>query len=292
MISCVICSRRPDIPAELKENITTTIGCEYELVVIDNSRNEYSIFSAYNEGVRRAQGDILCFMHEDILYHTDIWGIKVIKYFEQYPQAGLIGIIGTHFLSKIPSGWWDTEIGSGHLLQRFYKGDTYTIEMDQRGDSTRVPTRVVAVDGLWMCVQRKIFSQVRWDEETFNGFHAYDLDMSLQVYNAGYEVHILWDILIEHKSYGNPNLSFHIANQLLWDKWRNFLPLVKGVDMGPSEQQARTKIVELNKIIQKQEQEIARIYSSNAHRLGKMLLRPMRAIYKLFQKKKLNFVFN
>ena len=60
MISCIICSRRPDISAELKENIASTIGCEYELVVIDNSKNEYSIFSAYNEGVRRAKGDILC----------------------------------------------------------------------------------------------------------------------------------------------------------------------------------------------------------------------------------------
>jgi glycosyltransferase involved in cell wall biosynthesis len=284
MISCIICSRRPDISAELKENIASTIGCEYELVVIDNSKNEYSIFSAYNEGVHRANGDILCFMHEDILYHTFDWGKKVVEYFEQYHQAGLIGIIGTHFLSIIPSGWWDTEIGSGHLLQRFYKGDSYTVEMDFRGDSTKVPTRVVAVDGLWMCMQRNLFSKVRWDEETFNGFHAYDLDMSLQVYNAGFEVHIMWDILIEHKSYGNPNLSFHIANQHLWNKWKNFLPLVKGLEIGESEQQARTKIVELNKIIQKQEQEIARIYSSNAHKIGKVLLSPVRVFYNLYKK--------
>ena len=66
MISLIICSRTADISDELKQNIATTIGCEYELCVIDNSRNEYSIFTAYNEGVRRAKGDILCFMHDDI----------------------------------------------------------------------------------------------------------------------------------------------------------------------------------------------------------------------------------
>lgn len=59
MISCIICSRQPDISAELKENIATTVGCEYELVVIDNSKDEYSIFSAYNEGVRCAKAYLL-----------------------------------------------------------------------------------------------------------------------------------------------------------------------------------------------------------------------------------------
>jgi hypothetical protein len=59
MISCVICSRQPVISAKLKENIASTVGCEYELVVIDNSTNEYSIFSAYNEGVRCAKAYLL-----------------------------------------------------------------------------------------------------------------------------------------------------------------------------------------------------------------------------------------
>ena len=74
LISLIICSRKADISEELKQNIAETIGCEYELCVIDNSRNEYSIFSAYNEGVRRAKGDILCFMHEDVLFRTNKWG--------------------------------------------------------------------------------------------------------------------------------------------------------------------------------------------------------------------------
>ena len=79
MISCIICSRRSDISAELKENIASTIGCEYELVAIDNSKKEYSIFSAYNEGVRRANGEILCFMHEDILYHTQGYFVNIFN---------------------------------------------------------------------------------------------------------------------------------------------------------------------------------------------------------------------
>ena len=67
MISIIICSRTPDISQELKQNIGTTIGCDYELVVVDNSSNDHSIFSAYNEGAEKAKSELLCFMHEDVL---------------------------------------------------------------------------------------------------------------------------------------------------------------------------------------------------------------------------------
>ena len=125
MISCIICSRQPDIPAELKENIASTIGCEYELVGIDNSKNEYSIFSAYNEGVRRAKGEILCFMHEDVFFHSNEWGKLVESYFTQNPKVGLLGVAGGHYLSSYPHGWWETETRSGHLIQGFLEDGVY-----------------------------------------------------------------------------------------------------------------------------------------------------------------------
>ena len=72
MISIVICSRKKDVSVELKKNIAETNGCEYEMVVIDNSRNKHNIFHAYNEGVSRAKGEILSFMHDDILFHSKL----------------------------------------------------------------------------------------------------------------------------------------------------------------------------------------------------------------------------
>ena len=70
MLSLIICSRNSDISATLKKNIETTIGINYELIVINNSLNHYSIFEAYNQGIRKSKYQFLCFMHEDILYHT------------------------------------------------------------------------------------------------------------------------------------------------------------------------------------------------------------------------------
>ena len=66
MVSIIMCSRNPEMDKRLDENIKQTIGTEYEVVLVDNSAGRYGICGAYNEGVRRAKGDILCFMHEDI----------------------------------------------------------------------------------------------------------------------------------------------------------------------------------------------------------------------------------
>lgn len=283
MISCIICSRQPDISAELKENIASTIGCKYELVVIDNSKNEYSIFSAYNEGVRRAKGDILCFMHEDILYHTTEWGWKVMLYFQEFPKAGMVGVAGTHFLSIEPSAWWETEIRSSNLIQGYIENKEYKSFLDNSSIYRATPTQVVAIDGLWMCIPRKLFNSVSWDIDTFKGFHGYDIDMSLQVWKEGFEVHIIWDVLIEHKSFGSVDQTFYDTCELLWKKWRNYLPMVKGVDLSSSEQGLRTKIIELNNIIRKQNKLISQIYQSKTYRIGIFFLKPLKKIQQLLQ---------
>lgn len=71
-----------------------TIGIEYELIIIDNSQNNHSIFSAYNEGVKRAKYPYLCFMHDDILYLPRLGVKKLIDHFQQ-EETGIIGVLGS-----------------------------------------------------------------------------------------------------------------------------------------------------------------------------------------------------
>lgn len=278
MISCIICSRQREISAELNINIASTIGCDYELIIIDNSNNEYSICSAYNEGVRRAKGNILCFMHEDIVYHTTAWGKIVIAYFQKNPKVGMVGVAGTHFLSSVPSGWWETGCKSCHLIQGFEEKGQYQSNLSCVSKYKSVTTQVVAIDGMWCCMQRDIFNFIQWDEITLNGFHGYDIDMSLQVWNLDYEVHIIWDVLVEHKSLGNAGEVFYETYEILWAKWHDFLPIVKGIDLLMSEQEARTEIVELKRIIREKNRYIECVYNSYAYRIGTCILFPLKKI--------------
>ena len=104
MISIIICSRESDIPEGLKNNIRETVGLEYELIIVDNKQHHQSIFKAYNYGVDRARYDTLCFLHDDILFHTPKWGEVVLDQLN-YPFVGLIGVAGGVLAPRVPVQW-------------------------------------------------------------------------------------------------------------------------------------------------------------------------------------------
>ena len=282
MISLIICSRKAEIDEALKQNIAKTIGCEYELCVIDNSRNEYSIFSAYNEGVRRAKGNVLCFMHEDILFHSEKWGCAVTDFFETNKDAGLLGVVGGQFIPNTPSSYWEGGATVGQIIQGYYEANgKYTTKLN--GTPATLPfEEVVAVDGMWMCVSARLFADgiLKWDMDTFHGFHCYDMDICYQVISKGLKVMMARDILIEHFSYGNTDAIYCEQSQLLYEKWHESLPFIRGRKMSQQEIDERTKMVGYirgnlllaNKVYNQYDQ----IRSSEAYRLGKILLKPFK----------------
>ena len=109
MISIIICSRTVKLPQSLIDNIESTIGCAYEWVVIDNSENRYSIFEAYNLGVKKSKGDYWCFVHDDVLFHSQNWGKTIEEIFNSNNKIGLLGIAGAKVKTKMPSAWWDCD---------------------------------------------------------------------------------------------------------------------------------------------------------------------------------------
>lgn len=237
MISVIICSRNNIISSKLQFNIEKTIGVEYELVIIDNSQNLYSIFQAYNEGVRRAKYSYLCFMHDDILFHTQEWGSKVINHFQRDFKIGLIGVVGTHYLPATPSYWCYSGILSGNMIQGMTENGVYKTEnvnhLNYVGNNASIGA--VAVDGLWFCMPKSMFSFLSFDEKIFHGFHGYDMDICLQTISHKYKVEIVMDILIEHFSYGSETANLYKSIKVCFRKWKNQLPLVVGVQMTESE---------------------------------------------------------
>ena len=269
MISCIICSRRPDISAELKENIASTIGCEYELVVIDNSKNEYSIFSAYNEGVRRANGDVLCFMHEDILYHTQGWG-KIISNILQDKTIGQIGVAGSHFMPKAPMYWWSSPYISQYNSENDHgnqKKNATEMHMIQHLADT------VVVDGLCFFIPSVLFKQIHFDEEHYTDFHAYDMDISMQMQSIGKRVCVTNAILIEHfwseSSLENKAYMARLDKNMsiFYNKWQHLLPMVRGVDL------PEIVIRRMNNLAI-QAYDATRARKSKAYLLGKFILHP------------------
>lgn len=273
MISLIICSRTSDIDAALKENIQNTIGVDYELVVIDNSNNDHSIFSAYNEGIKRAKGDILCFMHDDILYRSNDWGNKVVCLLSD-KSIGMIGLAGSHFFPKAPMYWWSSPFISQYNIEN----DNGVLKTNETVDYfVGDLSEVVAVDGLCFFIPAKMFNTIRFDEKTFSGFHGYDMDISFQVQNAGKRVCVTRSVSVEHRwsetSFGNASYMAQLDNNItiLFEKWKEMLPITRGIDL------PEIVVERLNNLCI-QAYDAKKVRKSKAYRLGRLLLLPFKKL--------------
>ena len=226
MLSLIICSKHSIPNEELIRNIEETVGVDYEIIHIDNSRQEYSIFQAYNKGVKQAHGDYLCFMHEDIAFHSVNWGQTVIQQLNDQ-NVGLVGVAGAKMVPA--NGDW-----------RFY-GNSYVYIIQGHHTLGELPLYYVhgiewnthqtcqqasIVDGCWFCIRKELFSEgkLNFDEEHFSSFHLYDSDISMQVNQLGLKILLCTNILIEHFSVGLYSQDFLKGLQTFTEKWKDSLP--------------------------------------------------------------------
>ena len=221
MISLIICSRTPFLPARLQENIKTTIGVEYELIAIDNSKRQHSIFEAYNIGISKSQYPYLCFMHDDIQYDSQNWGADVLRHFTDV-ATGAIGIAGTPYYPQMPGSWWAGGLVNEALVHNI-DGELKSAVKSVNGPSVQ-KNEVVVLDGVWLCIRRSIFENIKFDEQRFTGFHFYDMDICMQIHTLGFKLYSVSDILLQHFYTGTVDSKW-IDNALVFQKkWRSKLP--------------------------------------------------------------------
>jgi hypothetical protein len=221
MISIIICSRTKIISSTLSENIESTIVSSYELIVIDNSENKYTIFEAYNEGIDRSKGKYLCFIHDDILFKTEGWGANINRIFSENLKIGLIGVAGAKSKTKMPSLWWHCPGGQNvlNIIQHTPNKEKHNWSWGFEESSN---VEVVIVDGVFMAIRKD--ERIRFNSEMI-GFHNYDLNISFEYIKNGYKIVVSNEILIEHFSTGTINKQWVESSYDLYIKYKDFLPL-------------------------------------------------------------------
>ncbi len=226
MISIIISSQKKALLEEVTKNIEVTIGVPFEIISIENSNGKMGICEAYNAGASKAAFDILCFMHEDVLFETVGWGKNVATHLAN-KQVGLIGLAGGDTKSLVPSSWSssvfqseisiiqhskDSAVAPRKIIKTGYPQNTATIK------------NVVCIDGVWMCTRKDVFEKYQFDNVYFKGFHGYDIDFSLQVFSH-YQVCVVFDVLLHHYSEGNYRKAWMSSAVMVSKKWGRSLPL-------------------------------------------------------------------
>ncbi|MBK7099093.1 MAG: hypothetical protein IPH58_13000 [Sphingobacteriales bacterium] len=197
MISVIISSHNTEYFNIVSKSIKETIGTEHEIIKIENHA-QYGLCEAYNMGMTQAKFDILCFCHEDIIFHTKNWGKIVLDMFLKESTLGIVGIAGAANKSKAPSSWWGTY--SDLQFMNIIHGESNSLyEYENEFEGPIEKQRMALIDGVFMCVRKdsKIFFN-----PLFKDFHFYDISLCMEYNIRNYTIRCTDKILIQHYSRG------------------------------------------------------------------------------------------
>lgn len=196
-VSVIICSATPAKFERVCANYGALLaGLEHEIIGIHDAR---SLCEGYNRGIRRARGELLVFSHDDIDILAPDFAAKLIN---RMAEFDLIGTAGTDLVRGgvwIDAGWPHVfgQIGgisapnAGRILATNYvMRGAYAAPMQ-------------GLDGVFLAARREVAERIGFDEQTFDGWHLYDLDFSYSAFRAGFKCAVCNDLLIVHESRGN-----------------------------------------------------------------------------------------
>ncbi len=224
MISVICCSRYQELPASFRQNLEDTIGEAFEWISIANDEAIYSIAEAYNKAAARARFPYLCFVHEDVLFKTKGWG-RVITNLLSTETTGVIGVAGGVYKSKVFSPAWFNFLEQGNRVNIVQHSTANEPEHIIANPLNEAISRVVTLDGVFMCCRKNVWQQRPFDEKYIKGFHFYDMDFTLGIHLLGYKNYVVYNILLEHFSTGRNDIEWYKQGMLLHRKWKPYLPL-------------------------------------------------------------------
>jgi hypothetical protein len=221
MISIIIATRNADLLGQITANIKKSIGVDHEIIAINGNNQDKGICRIYNEGATRAKFPFLCFIHEDLLFHTDNWGQNLIKHLKNEDVA-LVGVLGSLIKTKTPSGVYIPvqKLTRVNQLQRKKNGETDQYYENPGND---IRSEVKLLDGMFLAITKSNHAKYNFDEQLLTGFHGYDVDYSLGHASNG-KIVVVYDILLEHFSYGGNTVSWIDAQLKITKKWLSKLP--------------------------------------------------------------------
>jgi hypothetical protein len=164
----------------------------HEVILIPDA---CSLAEGYNRGIERSRGDIVVFSHDDVEIVNPDFAARLCY---RMRSCDVAGVAGTDHLDR--PAWHAMGWPHVHGLCASI-GDRVTTTIYDLPGGHRAP--IQALDGLFLAVNRSVLDSIRFDEETFTGFHLYDLDFTYGAYLQGFRLDICSDMGIIHASSGD-----------------------------------------------------------------------------------------
>lgn len=186
----------------------------YEVIPIINFDNRYSAAKALNAGIVQARGDIVVLCHQDVIFYQGWIDMLFDRIREIELQNKKWGVLGT----------------AGITL----KDDTYGVVHNIKGSIEWQSTKrvrfgeVQTVDEHCMIIKKS--NGLRFDSDTFNGWHMYGPDLCLLAASRGMKNYGILCPLVHDSSSGSlisgRNEFMRLLNALA-KKWRSKFDFIR-----------------------------------------------------------------
>lgn len=214
----VIYSTRQSSPG-YQEHIRKTchLGDRLEIIEVVND-GQWGLSELYNRVMKDCKYDIVVFMHDDLIFETYGWGRILLRNFARR-EVEIIGLAGVHTDFPDNGCWWHGRYKAG-IVNHIKDGQKFaTVFSPEQGDRIK---KVMSVDGLFIAARKSRLAHSF--DESFTGFHFYDLGFCFPNYLEGVDIGVVTNIRVTHMSVGNTNDEWERNRLLFVEKYADDLP--------------------------------------------------------------------
>ncbi|MGN6367362.1 MAG: O-linked N-acetylglucosamine transferase family protein [Phycisphaerae bacterium] len=180
-----------------------------------------SLAAAYNAAIAQSRSQHILLMHDDAEILNEDAPERLLSHLKTYD---LVGIAGT---TRLVNGVW-SHAGQPHIFGQVANPAAAPVKEGYTlcvfGGVSAIAGGMQALDGVFMAGRRETFEQIRFDEETFDGFHLYDTDFSFRAFRAGLKLAVANDIHLFHQSVGSYDAVWRHYHERFLQKFARELP--------------------------------------------------------------------
>ena len=192
---------------ELLCSLNEQKGVDVDCVMIDNRQKAFSSAAAVlNYGAKKAVGDVLVFLHQDIEFLSDTALEQIYDYATESKNV-IFGAAGVKSRK---------EDASGKIFTSMYAGEDKV-----KNSSLDNATECFTLDECLIACHRNCMKDIAFDEKTCDGWHLYGADLCLQAgLDPNLKVMVIPMDYVWHKSNGNADKSYHKTQSKLARKYK------------------------------------------------------------------------
>jgi len=221
-----------DFTARCLERLAEVTTEEIEVIVIDNGsekprtwksqgklkvKNQHNgenigVLPTFKQGVELSSGDLVCFIHNDVLIHEQGWNERVAWAFAEDHKLGLAGLLGARGVN--PDG--GREGTMSHMLGAEWGKTEIQPAAIHHGELMMARHSAIVLDGVGMFFRKSALHDVAEHSNIFADdrppHHWYDRNICLNFIFRGWHVDVI-GIQFDHFSGATANVSpqYHLG---------------------------------------------------------------------------------